>query len=257
MSIAQQYLHTLLPTKLFLIAALHTKFAYIVARLVVIIVLDIGRRHFSHVTKHVGSIRILILPDTAALYVKTGETVYLLLKKTEILIGQLVHEQLLGKRRIARRALYLLHTLDKIFAGYAQSLAQRGSIGLATRLTHHHHDIVCRLIVYEQPAVAVGYNASRGKLHLFQKSIGVGILLVVVTHHLQEEQPHYVYQNNRDGHTGYHKAPVFESVVFHLLLTLSNVTISNTVSTVLPPTHSIQCNQSKKWKVSSVKNARQ
>ena len=97
MSIAQQYLYTLLSTQLLLVRALNTELSDVVARLVVVVLLDISWRDLSHIAKHVGTHIIGILAHTTLLYVETGETVHLLLEHAEVLIAKLTHEELLGE----------------------------------------------------------------------------------------------------------------------------------------------------------------
>ena len=95
--IAQQDLSTLHTTQLFLVGALYTLFSDIVARLVVIVFLNVCRRHLCNVSQDMCRQIILILTDTTPLYIETGETEHLLLENTEILIAQLWQEQLLCK----------------------------------------------------------------------------------------------------------------------------------------------------------------
>ena len=92
MGISEQNLDTLHATKLFLVLALHTQFPDIVARLIVVVLLNIGRRNLSHIAQHMGSHRRLILSDTALLYIKAGETEHLLLEDAKIFVRQLTDE---------------------------------------------------------------------------------------------------------------------------------------------------------------------
>ena len=95
--VAQQDLHTLLSPKLLLVFSLHTEFAYIVTWLIVFILLNVGRRHLRHITKHMCRHGILVLAYASALDIYSGEAEHLLAEYTEVLIGQLTHEELLGE----------------------------------------------------------------------------------------------------------------------------------------------------------------
>ena len=95
--IAQQNLHTFDPPQLFLIATLNAQLTNVVAWLIVVIGLDIGRRHLAHVTQHMSSHRIFVLPDGTMLDIEARKAEHLLLKHGEVGFGQLVHEHLLGK----------------------------------------------------------------------------------------------------------------------------------------------------------------
>ena len=94
--ITQEYLHPLLTSQLFLIFALNAQFADIITRLVVLIFLDIGRRHLCDIAQKLGSHRILVLAHTTPLDIKAGEAVDLLLEDTEVFIGNLGEENLAG-----------------------------------------------------------------------------------------------------------------------------------------------------------------
>ena len=50
MGIAQENLDTFLAAQLFLIAALNAELADIVARLIVVVIFNVGRRHLGHIT---------------------------------------------------------------------------------------------------------------------------------------------------------------------------------------------------------------
>ena len=75
-------------------------------------------------------------------------------------------------------------------------------------LIHRHHNIIGWLIVNKQLAIAGKYQATRWKQNIFAKSIGVGILLIVVAKQLQCEQANQIYKNNADGYAANHKLTV-------------------------------------------------
>ena len=68
-------------------------------------------------------------------------------------------------------------------------------------LVHDDHDIVGRLVVDHQLAVAVVDDTSRGVFHFFQEGVRVGAFLIVIACHLQHEQADDVDRHNSDGNT--------------------------------------------------------
>ena len=82
-------------------------------------------------------------------------------------------------------------------------------------LVHHHHDVVGRLVVDHQLAVAFVDAPSCRILYLLEKGIGVGTLLIVIAGNLEHEEPDDVDHHNEDGHTGYHKASIVQAIVPH------------------------------------------
>ena len=225
MCIAQQNLNTLFPSQLFLITALNTQFTNVVACLIVLILLDIGRRHFCHITKDMCSKGVLILSDGTALDVETGEAEHLLLEDGEVLVRQLTHEYLLCESRIAGVLVAILdgfHPAVELIASDVQGLTEVERIEVVFGFIHHHHDVVSRLIVHQQLAVTVGDDTSRGVFYLFQKCVRVGTLLVVVAGYLQLKQSDDVYHHNEYGHSANDIVPVFCPVILHLLLAFEN-----------------------------------
>ena len=97
MNEAKDHLDTLDTPQLLLITSLNAQLTYIVARLIIVVCLDVGRRHLSHISQHMSSHRIFILPDGTMLDIKARKTEHLFLKHGEVGLGQLVHEHLLGE----------------------------------------------------------------------------------------------------------------------------------------------------------------
>jgi hypothetical protein len=52
---------------------------------------------------------------------------------------------------------------------------------------HRHKDVVRRLVIDEEFAIAVHDETARGIDDFFAKSVGVGTLAVVIAHELQRE----------------------------------------------------------------------
>ena len=96
-SIAKQNLHSFPPTQVLLIRAFDAKLAYVVARLIVVVVLHIALRHLGNIAKHMGSDGRLVLPDAATLDIETRKSIHLFLKDRELLVRELAHEELLGE----------------------------------------------------------------------------------------------------------------------------------------------------------------
>ena len=95
--IAQQYLNSLLSAQLLFVIFLHTELANEVAGLIIVVLLNVGRRHFGNVAEYMCTTRRLILAYAAALNIKSGESEHLLLEVAELLVAELTHKELLRK----------------------------------------------------------------------------------------------------------------------------------------------------------------
>ncbi len=161
--IAQEYLHALLATELLLVIALHTEFADIVALLVVVVLLDVLLGDLGDIAQHMGGIGVLILTDGASLDVEAGEAEEFLTEDGEVLLVELGHEDLLGVARIAGVLVAVLdvgHSLDEVFLGDAEGIADVEGVDMVACLIHHDHDVEGRLVIDEEFAVAVVDGAS-------------------------------------------------------------------------------------------------
>ena len=87
---------TLFPTEFLLVGAFDALFSDVVARLIIVILLDVGRRNLSHVPQDVCRVGVSILPEAAPLDVEAWKTIHLLLEDAEVFLRELVHEHLLG-----------------------------------------------------------------------------------------------------------------------------------------------------------------
>ena len=125
------------------------------------------------------------------------------------------------------------------------------------------------MVVDEQAAVPVGYDAACRILDFFEESVAVGVFLVVVAHDLEREQAYDVHHDDENGNAANHVFPVFKSVVLvhfavrfalsggvHLFLRFSITMMSTAVIAELPPMFLAHCPGLKKLNDSSVKNAR-
>ena len=109
----------------------------------------------------------------------------------------------------------------KLFTGDTKGFTELEGVEVVPGLIHHHHDIIRGLVVDQQLAVAVLDDASRGVGNLLQKSVGVGVLLVVVAHQLKGKQTDDIDDDNEGCHASY-QPPVLQSVILHVcLLTFS------------------------------------
>ena len=214
--IAQEYLHAFLSSELFFVRPFHALLAYIVARHVELILVNVLSRHFSHVAEDVRRVGICVSSHASSLYIEARKTVHLLLKYTELLVCKLAHEHLLRKLRVARifsPVLYVVHALHEILPCYAESVAELRGVEPVLCLFHHHHYVVGMLVVDEQAPVAVGYYAACRELDLLQKSVTVGILLIVVAHYLERKQTYKIYDDDKHRHSSDNVFPVFKLVV--------------------------------------------
>ena len=224
-SISQHNLHTLLTTQLLLIKLLYTQFSDIVASLIVVIVFNIALRNLTHITQHMGCIRIGIFSDGTFLDIETGESEHLLLEHTEIPVAQLPHKKLLSIARIARvlrAVLDIVHSLDKKLFRNTQRITEIHRIKPAALLVHDHHQIVRRLIIHQQLTITVVNGTTSRKLNTLQEGITVGILLVVVAHNLKRKQTNHVNDHNSYGHSTDNESTFFKIVIQHTLLYIAN-----------------------------------
>ena len=219
MGVAEKDLHSLDAAELFLIVSLHAQLAYVVARLVIAVLVDVALRYLRHLAKDMGSIRIHVLPYGSLLDIEAGETKHLLTKHAEVLVVNLRHEQLLGETGISwilGGILYVVHPFDERLLGNAQGLAEVQRVKVAALLVHHDHDVVGRLIENQQLTVPVAYDATTGELHLLQESVGVGALAIVVAHDLKREQPDYIEHHYEDCDATYNPFPILKTEILHL-----------------------------------------
>ena len=157
--ITKHNLNTLDTTKFFLVFLLDALLTDIIARLVIVIVLNVARRYLSKVAKQMGGNWHIILAHATPLNIESGESEHLLLKSAELLIGYLPEEKLLGKTtvtRVLRPVLDVVHTLDEKLLSNIERTAELCCIKTSFRLVHDDHNIVGRLIVNKQLAITVG-----------------------------------------------------------------------------------------------------
>ena len=240
--VAQQNLNTFLTAQLLFVITLDAKFSDEVARLIVVVFLDVGRRNFRYIAEHVGGIGVFIFANRAFLDIKTRKTEHFLLENAEFLVRELSHENLLRIARIAgifRTVFDVAHPLDEVFLRDADGLAKLHRVESSCHLVHDHHDVVNRLVINHLLAVSVSDDTTRGELDFFQKGIRVGIFLVVVAEQLEHEKADDVNHDYQRGHTTNHITPVFKTMIFHatLLLRKNSIVSSKTlVIRKLPPT---------------------
>ena len=149
--IAQEHLHAFHSTQFFFVTPFNPLLADIVARVIVVIVINFFLRDLCHIAQNVSTMVCGITADSAFSHVKAMETEQLFLKDTKFVECHLCHEQLLGIWRIARILVAILdgvHSLVKLLAGDAKRVAEVECVQVL-HLTHHHHDVVSRLVVNE------------------------------------------------------------------------------------------------------------
>ena len=79
-SVAQQNLNPFLSSQLFLVLSFNAEFSYIVARLVIVVFLNVCRRHLSHIAKDMCGIRVFVLSYATSLNIKTWKSEHLLVQ---------------------------------------------------------------------------------------------------------------------------------------------------------------------------------
>ena len=183
MYVTQQDLNTFLSTQLFLVRTLHTQLSYIVASLVIVVPFDVTWRNLGHISQHMCCVRILILSNASLLNIEPRKAIHLLLKHAELFVAQLTHEELLRKTRITGVFVSILnlgHARFKKVFGNAQGFTKLEGVNPVFLLIHHHHDVVSRLVVHHEFAMAIGNDATRGIIYLFEEGVTVGILLIII-----------------------------------------------------------------------------
>ena len=212
--VAEHDAHALLAAQLPLVRAFHTEFADKVATLIVAvaIVFEFLLADFAHVAQHVRSTALGIVARGTLHGTEPIEAEEFFLKKGELPRGDLAHEKL---RRVARitgvlgRVFNLCHAADIEISGDADRFAEVERINAAL-VVHHYHNIIGRLVVDEQFAVAVENQAARGVKYFFAESVGVGILLIVVAEQLQGEEAHKVHDDDTDGNAADNELSIFQ-----------------------------------------------
>ena len=183
--VAQHDAHAFFATQLRFVCTLHTEFAYVVARGVVLgrVFFKLTLADFAHIAKQMGAYVAGVLPGCAFLDAETLETEQLFAEERKFLGGNLGHEQLWGVARVARifgRVFNVGHAFDVVLLGDAYCLAKVECVD-APLVVHHNHYVIRWFVVDEQPALAVEYQSARGVLYVLAEGVGVGILFVIVT----------------------------------------------------------------------------
>ncbi len=221
MGIAEQYLDTFHATELFLVRFLQSQLADVIAWLVVVIVLDVALGHLTYIAQHMGGVWIGVFSHASLLHIEAWKSEHLLLEHTEVLVGELCHEELLGVSRIARvlvAVLDVVHSLDKPFLGDAQRIAEVHRIETTALLVHHHHDVVRRLVIDHQLAISIIDGTTRRELYLLEEGVTVGVFLIVIAHNLKRKETNHVYDHDCYGHTTNDVSTFLKIVIQHTLL---------------------------------------
>ena len=219
--ITEQNLHTLYASKFLFVMLLNTQLSDVVARLVVVIFLDVAFRNLAHIAQYMGGIRIGIFSHASLLHIEARESEHLLLEYAEVLVRQLRHEELLrisGISRILTAVLDILHSLLESLLGNTQGIAEVEGIESSLLLLHHHHQVVRRLVIHQQLSVSIVDGTTRRELYLLQEGVTVGILLVILAHNLEREEPDDVDYHDNYRHTTNHITALLKIVIYHTLL---------------------------------------
>ena len=217
-NVAQEDLHPFLAAQLLLVRAFDAELADVVAALVeaVLVFVQIFLRHFAHVAEHVGPHAEGVVADGAVFDREALEAEQLLPEDGKLFGRDLPEEELgrvAGVAGIFPPVLDFGHALDVFLFGDADGSAEVERVH-ALLLFHDDHDVVRRLVVDEQLAAAVHDQAARGVLYLFEEGVRVGVLFVVVAHHLQGEQAYEVDDDDEDRSPADDVFPVAELDVF-------------------------------------------
>ncbi len=209
-----------------------------------------------------GSIGVLILTDRAALDIETWEAEHLLAEDGEVLFVELGHEGLLGVAGVARilvAVLYGIHTIDECLLGDTEGLTEVEGVDMVACLVHHNHDVIGRLIIDEEFALAVVDSTARGKLYLLLKSVGIGTFSKIVTHNLEYKESHDIDEHYSKCYSANDVFTIGIVEIFHffLLRRLSVTSMTKRVSTRLQRMLSNHCSQWASVKASRVNMMKQ
>ncbi len=181
-----------------LVGTFYAEFTDKVAALIVAvaIIFEFLFTNLAHVAQHVRPAALGIVARGTLHGTEPVEAEKFFLEKGELPRGYLAHEEL---RRVAGiagvfgRVFNLCHAADIELAGDADRFAEVERVHAAL-VVHHYHNIIRRLVVDEQVAVAVVNQAARGIQYFFAEGVRVGILFIVVAKQLQGEKAHKVYE---------------------------------------------------------------
>ena len=182
-------------------------FPHIISHLVIScgVIVQFFLGNLSYIAQSKRGYVVGVLTDAPALYVESRKLEQFLLKHAGLFRSELGYEKLVGIRRISGifpPVAHIGHTLLEIFARNAKRPAQVDSIYIG-HFARNHSDIIRRLVVDQQIAVPVKHVPTCRILHPFQKSITVGISLVIIVQDLQTEQPYYIYEYDQYRYAAY------------------------------------------------------
>ena len=212
--IPQQDFHPFFAAQYLFIRQFDSRFAFVIARHIIGIFLNLTPAHFAQITQQMSAVRIRIFPYRPVLDIKAWKLIQLLLQNATLLGRQMVHKHLRHIRRISRiqpPVFYVGDSLHKLFFGNIQYLAKIERIKWL-HLPHHHHHFIRRLVVHKQFAISIVHDSPGGIQCFFQKSIAVCPRLVVIIDHLQKEQTDNENKNHQNNDAAYHVASVFERI---------------------------------------------
>ena len=152
----------------------------VIARVVVVVFVDVALGHFGHVTEDVGGVRMGVFPCGTFAHIESAESEQFLLEDGKLLGWHLPDEKLLGVCGIAWIALRVFevgHSVVEIFPCDVQSATEVESVEVLD-LPQHHHDVVGWLVVDQKFALAVVDDSSRRIEHLVHEGVALSRLLV-------------------------------------------------------------------------------
>ena len=126
----------------------------------------------------------------------------LLLQRRDILFLQLTHEDLWRPARVTAVLLSVLdigNTFIKLRPADLQTLTESRSVPARLHLTHHHRNLVDRLIKYQQLPVTIVHQAARGVNNLLDQGVVIRLVLGRLINNLQKKQSYHIHQHDTNS----------------------------------------------------------
>ncbi len=211
--VANENLAALAATQIGLVTLLDAQVASVVARAVVVVVVDVALIHLANVAQHIGATSGVVLPQDALHDEEARIAIEFLLQAPIVLGAEVVHEHLL---RVGRIVAHALHLLDAAVVVGALDLQRAAKVGGVKRgyVLGNHHQVVGRLVIDDEAVVAVKNQTARRINRAFQKSIAVGIGFVLAVHDLQLKEFGHIDEHQHHDEAAYHILSLLKIIVF-------------------------------------------
>ena len=223
LAVVDVHLHDLLSlhaAQLLLIRGLQPALAYIVAPLVVGVLLQVALVHLAYIAQYVRRNGPVVDTQCTLRDVETFELVQHIFPAAKVLLRYLFHE---NRSRVRRIDIRFFHPAEEVLARDTHRAAEESRV----QVLHHagdDHQVVHRLVIHQQLAVAVVHESSRWILCDIAQRLILGFLLVLLVEQLQHRQPeHKQYPYRQEDNLHYATAMcVFVRHFISFVLTCKN-----------------------------------